>query len=148
MTLLCVNNVAPFHIFSKLLFCVRARYMQITYTQTHPSLFSLLDHAISFNFPTKFAGKSRRARRGEAASTRRGASRSCHTVHKRIVRIFGVIYSRLHAIAFHRNFLFSLTMKLAAQKTTVRTTDIVRIPTRGCEINAPRKSVVLSRNKQ
>jgi len=136
ITLLCANDVAPFHIFSTLPFCVRARCMQIIYTQTHPSLFSLLDHAISFNSPTKFAGKSRRARRGEAASTRHGASRSCRTVHKRIVRIyivrisyvFSVIYSRLRVRLHFIEIFCSLSRwNWQRKKTTIRTTDAVRL---------------------
>lgn len=57
--------------------------------QTHPSLFSLPDgRAISFNSPTNFAGKSRRARRGSTRAHRGHATR----LDKRIARISAVIH--------------------------------------------------------
>lgn len=122
--------------------------------QTHPSLFLLLDgRAISFNSPTKFAGKSRRARRGkhvaQRGEARHGASQSCHTVDKRIVHISGVIYSHFRAIAFRRNFPYARSLSPWNFCSTKKRGRLPAVHlTRRYEINALRKSVVLSRNQQ
>jgi hypothetical protein len=131
------------------------RRMQIIYCKRIPRYFQYQTAAQYLLTPRRTLqekvdeqGVAASTRRG---ATRRGASRSCHTGRQEeIVHISGVIYSRLRAITFRRNFPFSLTAELPAQKTAIRATGtpFVYSLTRGCKINAPRKSIVLSQNKQ
>lgn len=125
-----------FSYFSTSPFRVRATVYANYLLQTHPPLFFATRRPRNiFQLPDEVCDKKKSGReRGEvkqASKQARGAaaSRSCHTVDKRIVRISGVIYSRLRAIVFRsRNFLFSLTDETgSAKKTTIRrATDAVR----------------------
>lgn len=104
MTFLCANNVACalLHFYNVTLYALGV--CKLFTVQTHLSLFSLLDgHAISFNSPAKFARKKKeRARRRVATRV----ARQFAPYGRRGSWISGVIYSRLHAIAFRRNFSY------------------------------------------
>lgn len=91
--------------------------MQIIYCKRIPRYFQYyIQTAAQYLLTPRRTLQEKVDEQGVAASTRRGASRSCRGRQEEIVHISGVIYSRRRAIAFRRNFSFSLTAELPAQK--------------------------------